>query len=479
MVLISFNHFANYLKLFVNRSEKLNNILVYNSIYYVFNRIKNNTKKNMFKNSLKIAINCFEKNDISFLNSLTFDNAYNAIKDFSKKMNFQICKKIKLIDLSQAWGYIDIESNISFKNYIYLILCIPFLPKKINKELQDFFDNKNSLCVLCNSRLDLIECTECYEENNYVYCDFTRKNIKSKCVLHCSAGKNLYHCNGFDVSSDNAEKYFNDYLDKRLVKRINNFNQLNSNNIDTVDINFIKSIVCSNKSMVHSSINYVYSINCDILNIKTSYNKGFLKLDQFELSKILMKEKLNEMLNYLKMSNINWDSECHNVINNNFDEMKNIFSEFLNTLSIDKNIFLTNDEKNNSIKKHRNDFNDCLVSIKEKKDIINMYHIVYNYICNKFLYNTIDAGFNNIDNLIYDIYDQFSLLEKSTPIQNILPSTQVLSSEYENEICSICMDNLNNSKYIVKIDKCIHLFHKSCINQWLQINNSCPVCRII
>ncbi len=43
--------------------------------------------------------------------------------------------------------------------------------------------------------------------------------------------------------------------------------------------------------------------------------------------------------------------------------------------------------------------------------------------------------------------------------------------------CGICMEQLlENDKYITQ---CNHIFHKECINKWLQIKDNCPYCRTI
>merc|ERR1712039_1156610 len=50
--------------------------------------------------------------------------------------------------------------------------------------------------------------------------------------------------------------------------------------------------------------------------------------------------------------------------------------------------------------------------------------------------------------------------------------------------CSICFEDFfsNNNKekekiIVVKTKKCIHLYHKQCLQGWLQVNRSCPLCR--
>jgi len=42
------------------------------------------------------------------------------------------------------------------------------------------------------------------------------------------------------------------------------------------------------------------------------------------------------------------------------------------------------------------------------------------------------------------------------------------------DICSICLDELNNDQYKLN---CNHCYHKNCIKQWLRNNEICPLCR--
>jgi hypothetical protein len=50
------------------------------------------------------------------------------------------------------------------------------------------------------------------------------------------------------------------------------------------------------------------------------------------------------------------------------------------------------------------------------------------------------------------------------------------STSIDNNIeCNICIEHIiDEDKYITK---CNHIFHKECINKWLQLNNKCPYCR--
>ena len=50
----------------------------------------------------------------------------------------------------------------------------------------------------------------------------------------------------------------------------------------------------------------------------------------------------------------------------------------------------------------------------------------------------------------------------------------------DNITCSICIDEIDlEDKENIKILNCSnnHIFHITCINNWLKINNICPLCR--
>ncbi len=43
--------------------------------------------------------------------------------------------------------------------------------------------------------------------------------------------------------------------------------------------------------------------------------------------------------------------------------------------------------------------------------------------------------------------------------------------------CPICTDNFSGNDKVIALD-CHHLFHDNCILPWLELNNSCPNCRL-
>ncbi|XP_014774751.1 E3 ubiquitin-protein ligase RNF165 isoform X2 [Octopus bimaculoides] len=64
--------------------------------------------------------------------------------------------------------------------------------------------------------------------------------------------------------------------------------------------------------------------------------------------------------------------------------------------------------------------------------------------------------------------------------QNTLPHkyTKVKRSvEEENEKCIICLCEFEHGEDIRRLP-CMHLFHISCVDQWLVTNTKCPICRV-
>jgi len=61
------------------------------------------------------------------------------------------------------------------------------------------------------------------------------------------------------------------------------------------------------------------------------------------------------------------------------------------------------------------------------------------------------------------------------PIEVVNIHNLIIPNQSLNEECSICMDLENNNTWI-KLS-CGHKFHSSCITQWLNTHQTCPICR--
>ena len=68
-------------------------------------------------------------------------------------------------------------------------------------------------------------------------------------------------------------------------------------------------------------------------------------------------------------------------------------------------------------------------------------------------------------------------LEVNQEGKAILPIAPFGRHEDAPKVCSICLDELKDGDHILALPKCLHVFHKRCLQPWLNKHNSCPNCR--
>jgi hypothetical protein len=69
--------------------------------------------------------------------------------------------------------------------------------------------------------------------------------------------------------------------------------------------------------------------------------------------------------------------------------------------------------------------------------------------------------------------------QRQAPIFRMDYNVRVLGSSErndENKICGICGDEMRNGCEIGELS-CLHLFHIKCLEDWVRVEKSCPVCR--
>ncbi|KAJ2766474.1 hypothetical protein IWQ57_004345, partial [Coemansia nantahalensis] len=58
-----------------------------------------------------------------------------------------------------------------------------------------------------------------------------------------------------------------------------------------------------------------------------------------------------------------------------------------------------------------------------------------------------------------------------------LPKRQILAAEADGKLeCGICMDEYSAGDMVLTLP-CKHLYHEECIDHWLKMNGTCPICR--
>lgn len=96
----------------------------------------------------------------------------------------------------------------------------------------------------------------------------------------------------------------------------------------------------------------------------------------------------------------------------------------------------------------------CSLPINDK--IINMIY-----------YNDADGNYICITGKMEPVTNHYAQCNESEINELVLADTS----------CSICLCSFAENPLVVKTRKCNHVFHKNCLNTWLEKTNTCPNCR--
>ena len=178
-----------------------------------------------------------------------------------------------------------------------------------------------------------------------------------------------------------------------------------------------------------------------------------------------LRNKFNKLMNSILINNIPVIHGRIVISNNNsneqeeeqFDEDNPYYEEYTidngdNDDSYESNIFIF--QRNNNQSYYEED----------ARDSSNEFDSSYNFSIN----HPINVAFNG--NVIYNSERN---KEKISKLPIIIYGNL---RKPINDKCTICLDNFRNSDEIRKI-KCRHLFHKICIERWLENGNDCPLCK--
>ncbi|XP_071738838.1 putative RING-H2 finger protein ATL71 [Rutidosis leptorrhynchoides] len=83
---------------------------------------------------------------------------------------------------------------------------------------------------------------------------------------------------------------------------------------------------------------------------------------------------------------------------------------------------------------------------------------------------------SRLDNDILSTFPTFLYSEIMTESHKAASETGAISIDYGSG-CSICLADYKPSDVLRLFPECGHLFHMSCIDTWLRVQLTCPVCR--
>lgn len=94
-------------------------------------------------------------------------------------------------------------------------------------------------------------------------------------------------------------------------------------------------------------------------------------------------------------------------------------------------------------------------------------------------YNITDVNYGSDVDYDSDVdYESYNISDNDDELESVsdLNSLIITSDQIKNDVCVICFCQLHET---VIQTKCNHQYHLTCIEQWYQIKNLCPLCKSV
>ena len=361
-------------------------------------------------------LNCFDNTDIEYLSLFTAKRPIPSLKN---------CDKLTKIKLS-----FDDEGDTEYlKDILEVIKNVKNL-KELNLSYLYYYCNRFNKDILIIIDNIITSLKEEFPNLKYIFPNIYNKN---SCDYNFIDFKNKKEI--FDIVTIDSETLFSDY---RIVI---------GKNLETLS-------------------NYNYKINNYIKKVREElfHKREYLN----EINKLIESKEYLNGINELKEKIKNYEK-----LNSNLSYEKNLADEnIIRNLSRELNINDKNNEKKIleeqiiKLEKEENDAISFPSDVEEKIKLLNEEKSFIENIENKINKNEYD----NIN--INEVYDfMLKLRTEGENLDIIHPFGQE---------CSICADNImiqdiRNDN--IKKTPCNHIFHKKCINLWLNKQKTCPLCR--
>lgn len=114
------------------------------------------------------------------------------------------------------------------------------------------------------------------------------------------------------------------------------------------------------------------------------------------------------------------------------------------------------------------------------KSLLETYETVGETVVSIFLddYEYEETHYDNPE-IAEELWKMYLIVEKMVNFYSTssFERQYLISQAHDNGACSVCLEDYKQGEDVAELYKCEHIFCEACISEWLEISESCPLCR--